>query len=142
MTLYLLLMILLISRFQSLFHCWNLCVDHKGKSKPYLVTFHEIIFGNQWIFLPTFISHTLSLSYIYIYIYISIVCSKSRLPSQLWLLNTPTVPLQSGKPPHSMSVQDMTLNNLMVRFQWCWNFGKCGVPLHCHCSQVHSGSAW
>ena len=41
--------------------------------------------------------------------------------------------------PHSMSVLDMILNNLMVRFQWCWIFGKCRVPLYCHCSQVHSG---
>ena len=35
----------------------------------------------------------------------------------------------------------MTLNNLMVRFQQCWSFGECGVPLYCHCSQVHSGVA-
>ena len=33
----------------------------------------------------------------------------------------------------------MTLNNLMVRFQQCWSFGECGIPLHCHRSQVHSG---
>ena len=26
------------------------------------------------------------------------------------------------------SVQDMTLNNLMVRFQYCWSFGEC-IPL-------------
>ena len=37
------------------------------------------------------------------------------------------------------SVLHMTLNNLMVRFQWCWSFGERGVPLHCHRSQVHSG---
>ena len=40
-------------------------------------------------------------------------------------------------PPHPTSVLDMTLNNLMVRFQWCWSFGEYGVPLHCHSSQVH-----
>ena len=40
------------------------------------------------------------------------------------------------------SVLDMTLNNLMVRLQQCWSFGECGVPLHCHCSQVHSGPEW
>ena len=34
--------------------------------------------------------------------------------------------------PHLTSVLDMTLNNLMVRFQQCWSFGECGVPLHCH----------
>ena len=33
---------------------------------------------------------------------------------------------------------DMILNNLMVRLQYCWSFGKCRVPLHCHHSQVHS----
>ena len=40
------------------------------------------------------------------------------------------------------SVLIMTVNNLMVRFQQCWSFGECGVPLHCHRSQVHSGSEW
>ena len=45
-------------------------------------------------------------------------------------------------PPPPTSVLDMTLNNLMVRFQQCWNFGECGVPLHCHCSQVLSGPEW
>ena len=47
-----------------------------------------------------------------------------------------------GVTPPPTSVLDMTLNNLMVRFQQCWSFGECGVPLHCHCSQVHSGSEW
>ena len=45
-------------------------------------------------------------------------------------------------PPPPMSVLHMTLNNLMVRFQWCWSFGKCGVPLHCHCYQVHTDLEW
>ena len=44
-----------------------------------------------------------------------------------------------GVRPPLTSVLDMTLNNLMVRFQQCWSFGECGVPLHCHCSQVYSG---
>ena len=35
----------------------------------------------------------------------------------------------------------MTLNYLMVRLQY-WNFGKWGVPLHCHCSPVHSAPEW
>ena len=34
-------------------------------------------------------------------------------------------------------VLDMTLNHLMLRFQ-SWNFEECGVPLHCHYSQVHA----
>ena len=29
---------------------------------------------------------------------------------------------------------DMTLNNLMVRFQSCWGFGEYEAPIHCHCS--------
>ena len=47
-----------------------------------------------------------------------------------------------GVTPQQTSVPDMTLNNLMVRFQWCWSFGKCGVTLYCHCSQVHSSPEW
>ena len=47
-----------------------------------------------------------------------------------------------GVPLPPTSVLDMTLNNLMVRFQWCWGFGECGTPLHCHGSQVHSGLEW
>ena len=46
-----------------------------------------------------------------------------------------------GVPP-PMSVLDMTQNNPMVWFQQCWSFGECGVPLHCHRSQVHSGPEW
>ena len=38
------------------------------------------------------------------------------------------------RPPPLTSVLDRTLINLMVRFQQCWSFGECGVPLHCHCS--------
>ena len=56
-----------------------------------------------------------------------------RLPSRLGLLNMPTA---------SLLCPGMTLNNLMVRFEWCWVFGKCGVPLHCHCSQIHPGPEW
>ena len=66
------------------------------------------------------------------------------LPCRLWLCNTPTVPLQKGKTT-PMSVLDMTLNNLIVRFQRCCGFVECGAPLHCYCSQVHSarrGSTW
>ena len=47
-----------------------------------------------------------------------------------------------GIRPHPTSVLDMTLHNLMGRFQQCWNFGECGVPIHCHRSQVHSGPEW
>ena len=37
------------------------------------------------------------------------------------------------RPLTQISVLDMTLTNLMVRFQWCWSFGECGVLLHSHC---------
>ena len=47
-----------------------------------------------------------------------------------------------GVRPPPNECPDMTLNNLMVRFQQCWSFGECGVPLHCHRSQVHSGPEW
>ena len=47
-----------------------------------------------------------------------------------------------GVRPFLTSVLDMTLNNLMVRLQQCWSFGECGVPLHCHRAQVHSGPEW
>ena len=43
--------------------------------------------------------------------------------------------------PPSMSILDMTLNYLMLRLQ-SWSSGKCGVPLHCHYSQVHSDLEW
>ena len=46
------------------------------------------------------------------------------------------------RPPPPTSVLDMTVNHLMVRFQQCRSFGECGVPLHCHRSQVHSGPEW
>ena len=39
----------------------------------------------------------------------------------------------SRLPP--ISSQDMTLINLMIRFQKYWNFGICGVPLHSHRSE-------
>ena len=52
-----------------------------------------------------------------------------------------TAPLQRGKTT-LIIVLDMTLNNLMVRFQWCWSFGDCGSPLHCHRSQVNFGLEW
>ena len=51
-----------------------------------------------------------------------------------WLLSKTQnkfCPVGWGRRIHRL---DMTLNNLMVRFQQCWSFGECGVPLHCHCS--------
>ena len=37
-----------------------------------------------------------------------------------------------GVKPPLKSVLDMSLNNLMVRFQQWWSFVECGVPIHCH----------
>ena len=61
-------------------------------------------------------------------------CTKRRpgstVSSEMWLLswlglyNTLTASLQGGETPlPATSVLDMTLNNLMLRFQWCWSFG-------------------
>ena len=61
-----------------------------------------------------------------------------HLPSWLKPYNTPTASLQRSKNPHSTSVLVMTLNNWMVKFQWCWSFGKYRVLLHCHRSRIHS----
>ena len=43
--------------------------------------------------------------------------------------------------PHCNECPHVTLNNLMVRIQ-PYSLGECRVPLHCHCIQVHSNSAW
>ena len=45
-----------------------------------------------------------------------------------------------GIRPPPTRVQNMTLNNLMVKFQECWNFRKSRLPLYCHRSR--SGSIW
>ena len=44
--------------------------------------------------------------------------------------------------PPTMNVLGMIQNNLMVRILLWRTFGECRVPLHCHRSQVHSGSEW
>ena len=41
----------------------------------------------------------------------------------------------------STSVLHMTLNHLMARLL-PKRFGECGVPLHCHCSQIYSDPEW
>ena len=46
------------------------------------------------------------------------------------------------KPHPPTSVLDMTLNNLMVRFQWCWSFGECWGLLHYHFFQIQRGRTW
>ena len=59
------------------------------------------------------------------------------LPSHLELQNPSTASLKRGKHPPKTCAPDMTLNSLIVRFQWYWSFGECGAPLHCHRSLIH-----
>ena len=75
--------------------------------------------------------------YKYIYIYIYIFMDKYE---DIYILAQLAGTVEYTDWP--FAVLDMTLNNLMVRFQWFWSFGECGVPLHYHCSQVHSGQEW
>ena len=49
--------------------------------------------------------------------------------SWIELQNTQITSLQRGK-NLPKSVLEMTLNNLMVKFQQCWNFRECGLLLH------------
>ena len=49
--------------------------------------------------------------------------------------------LWRGVRPSPMSVLIMILDHLIARLQ-SWSFGKCGVPLHCHYSYVHSDLEW
>ena len=75
--------------------------------------------------------------YIYIYIYIlQLYCPISWGCRIHWLY------FCRGVRPPPMSVQDMTLNDLMVRLQWYWSFGECGATLHCYCSLVHCSPGW
>ena len=69
------------------------------------------------------------------------VCEGIRCPVG-WGCRIHWLHLGRGVRPPQTNVLDMTLNNLMVRFQQCWSFGECGVPLHCHRSQVYSGPEW
>ena len=59
-----------------------------------------------------------------------------------WGSRIPQLLLCRGVKPPPTNILDITLNNLMVRFQWCWGFGECGALLHCHCSHVHSVPEW
>ena len=50
--------------------------------------------------------------------------------------------LSAGAVEYTYSFSVMTLKNMVVRFQWCWSFEECGVPFHCHRTQVNSGPEW
>ena len=62
------------------------------------------------------------------------------LSSRLRPWSIPTASLHKGKIPLA-SFPNIKLNNLMVKLQWCWNLGKCGVALQWHCSQVYRASS-
>ena len=85
-------------------------------------------------------THTHTHTYIYIYIYTGNLY-QNYCPVG-WGCRIHRLLLCRGVRPPPTSVLDMTLKNLMVRFQPCWSFRECGVPLYCHCSQVHSGPEW
>ena len=91
---------------------------------------------------------TISITYEYLKIYksVQIISFKNSYFISFcpvsWGCRIHRLHLCRGVIPPLTSVLDMTLNNLMVRFQQCWSFGECGVPLHCHHSQVHSGLEW
>ena len=70
------------------------------------------------------------------------LCHPNRLCPVSWGCRIHRLHLCRGVRPRPTSVLDMTLNNLMVRFQQCWSFGECGVSFYCHCSQVHSDPEW
>ena len=99
-----------------------------------------------FVFLP---NPSLSFSiHAYLYFFLSPIHFVIISPANYFFSQTSACPVDcftaEGYDPHThpMSFLDMTLNNLMVRFQQCWSFGECGVSLHCHCSQVHYGPEW
>ena len=87
------------------------------------------------LFIPSFslpFAFFLSVPFTYT-LSLSLLCF-SLLASQLGL----TASLQRGKTIPNIN---MTLNHLITRLQ-PWRFGRCRVPLLCHCSQVHSHQNW
>ena len=56
----------------------------------------------------------------------------THTPSPLVMENTPAVSLQGVRPPLPNEYP-----GYHTKLQ-SWNFGECGVPLHCHYSKVHS----
>ena len=88
-------------------------------------------------------THTHTHTHTYIYTYWLIVMQTFTVHCPVgWSCRIHRLHLRRGVRPHPVRVLKMTLNNLMVRFQWCWGFGECGVPLNYHCSQVHPRLAW
>ena len=94
-----------------------------------------------WMLAP---DRVLSMSYMYQSCY-EPICYNNTLSTVCpvgWGCRIHRLHICRGVRPSPMSVLDMTLNNLMVRFLWCWSFGGCGAPLYCHRSQVHTAPEW
>ena len=75
--------------------------------------------------------------YIYIYIYVFLYSTENRIAQLAGAVEDTGFFSAGGKMP-TMSVLDMTLNNLMGRLE----FWECGEPIHCHHSLVNSGPVW
>ena len=110
----------------------GLVVDHITVQKPILDLFSPLVFDSfQGMVKPLgYITYTCQVRLFPFCT--SIVSWSSRIH---WL------DLCRGVRPTLMSVQDMTLNNLMGRIQ-AWGSGEYEVPLHCHCSKVHFDPEW
>ena len=94
-------------------------------------------------YIHTYIHHI----YIYIYIYIYILTSVFRAIPQIscdYRLVCTIQRLHLCRRVGFLStiILDMVLSNLIVKLRYCWSFGECGVPLHCHRSRVYSGPTW
>ena len=86
------------------------------------------------LFLLIFLTHTVCLQLIWDVMVPSgtvIVISSMYEEIQSFYETSLTVSL------HPTIVLDMTLNNLMIRFQY-WSFEECGLPLYYHSSKFHS----
>ena len=121
---------------------WHVHVNKSIEEHQCLVYIYIYIYIRDTDVLPWTYSHERANKKLYIYIYIYNIYIYIYIYCLVgWGCRIYQLHLCRGvRPP--MSVLDMILNNRMVRFQWCWSFGECRVPLHCHCSQVYSGPEW
>ena len=136
------------------------CIQpHPPSAHPF-----RYIQGPQWIYIyiysyqPSTRNHTPMYTHAYIFIYVTTptqistvmcistylftyICTHAHTHIYIFAQSAGAVEYTDCFSAPT-SVLDMTLNNLMVRFLQCWSFGKCGVPLHSHRSQVYSGPEW
>ena len=68
-----------------------------------------------------------------------VLCEMQSVSSRIWTRVAVSISYDDNHytTGTSTSVLYMTLNHLTLRLQ-PWRFGECGVPVHCHCFQVHS----